>query len=116
LSFSHALLAVGYSDQSQSFIVRNSWGENWVRHFCFILIVIVHSSFQGDKGYCYIPYDYITNSDLSFDIWTIRKVATDDFGQDHWDNDDSTDYTQSNNQDDFDENNQTIEDLDDDDE
>ena len=28
--FSHALLAVGYSDQSQAFIVRNSWGENWV--------------------------------------------------------------------------------------
>ncbi len=31
--FSHALLAVGYSDQSESFIVRNSWGENWVSYF-----------------------------------------------------------------------------------
>jgi C1A family cysteine protease len=29
---SHALLAVGYSDQSESFIVRNSWGEDWVRN------------------------------------------------------------------------------------
>ncbi len=29
--FSHALLAVGYSDQSNAFIVRNSWGEDWVR-------------------------------------------------------------------------------------
>ena len=28
--FSHALLAVGYSDQSNSFIVRNSWGKYWV--------------------------------------------------------------------------------------
>ena len=28
--FSHALLAVGYSDQSNSFIVRNSWGKFWV--------------------------------------------------------------------------------------
>ena len=28
--FSHALLAVGYSDQSKAFIVRNSWGEDWV--------------------------------------------------------------------------------------
>ena len=28
---SHALLAVGYSDQSQAFIVRNSWGATWVR-------------------------------------------------------------------------------------
>lgn len=30
LLFRHALLAVGYSDQSQAFIVRNSWGANWV--------------------------------------------------------------------------------------
>jgi len=30
LCYSHALLAVGYSDQSGAFIVRNSWGENWV--------------------------------------------------------------------------------------
>ena len=30
-TFSHALLAVGYSDRSRSFIARNSWGENWVR-------------------------------------------------------------------------------------
>ncbi|CAF1222566.1 unnamed protein product [Adineta ricciae] len=72
---SHALLAVGYNDQSQSFIVRNSWGEDW-----------------GDKSYCYIPYDYITDSNLCFDVWTVRKVATDDFGQDHWDTDDSVDY------------------------
>lgn len=35
--FSHALLAVGYSDQSQSFIVRNSWGENWVRKNHFMI-------------------------------------------------------------------------------
>ena len=70
--------------------------------------------FQGDKGYCYIPYDYMTNTDLCFDVWTIRKVATDDFGQDHWDNDDSVDYNQNANpdDDDDDDNNRTIEDLD----
>jgi hypothetical protein len=28
--FSHAMLAVGYSDHSSSFIVRNSWGKYWV--------------------------------------------------------------------------------------
>jgi len=27
----HALLAVGYDDGKQWFIVRNSWGEDWVR-------------------------------------------------------------------------------------
>lgn len=26
----HAMLAVGYSDRSQCFIVRNSWGDKWV--------------------------------------------------------------------------------------
>ncbi|CAF3993559.1 unnamed protein product [Adineta steineri] len=99
----HALLAVGYSDQSQSFIVRNSWGNEW-----------------GDKGYCYIPYDYITNSDLCFDVWTVRKVDTAHFGQDHWDHDDSIDYRKidsvdDNNTDNDDNNNPTIEDLEDDD-
>ncbi|CAF4628732.1 unnamed protein product, partial [Rotaria sp. Silwood2] len=96
----HALLAVGYSDQSQAFIVRNSWGEDW-----------------GDKGYCYIPYDYMTNNDYCFDVWTIRKVATNDFGQDHWDTDDFIDYQQNYNPDDDndDDNNRSIEDLDNDD-
>jgi C1A family cysteine protease len=37
-SSSHALLAVGYSDQSKSFIVRNSWGEDWVRNVISIFI------------------------------------------------------------------------------
>ncbi|CAF1006985.1 unnamed protein product, partial [Didymodactylos carnosus] len=71
----HALLAVGYSDTSQAFIVRNSWGENW-----------------GDHGYCYIPYDYMTNSNYCFDAWTIRKLDSNDFGADHWDNRDEVDY------------------------
>ena len=31
----HAMLAAGYSDSLRSFIVRNSWGPNWVR--CFSL-------------------------------------------------------------------------------
>ncbi|CAF1651549.1 unnamed protein product [Adineta ricciae] len=77
---SHALVAVGYSDQSQSFIVRNSWGTDW-----------------GDRGYCYIPYDYMTDADLCFDAWTIRKVPNDDFGQSHWDYNDEVDYQNNNN-------------------
>ncbi|UJR16844.1 hypothetical protein I4U23_003743 [Adineta vaga] len=71
----HALLAVGYSDHSRSFIVRNSWGADW-----------------GDGGYCYIPYDYMTNPDLCFDAWAVRKLSSDDFGREHWDNVDAVNY------------------------
>ena len=33
----------------------------------------------------------MTNSELCFDLWTVRHIANDDFGQDHWDQDDSVD-------------------------
>jgi C1A family cysteine protease len=52
----HALLAVGYDDTKQWFIVRNSWGTSF-----------------GDKGYIYIPYAYLTNSTLANDFWVITK-------------------------------------------
>jgi C1A family cysteine protease len=54
----HAVLAVGYDDASQRFIVRNSWGPKW-----------------GMKGYFTIPYNYLTTDNLSDDFWTIRLVA-----------------------------------------
>ncbi|NER32524.1 MAG: C1 family peptidase [Oscillatoria sp. SIO1A7] len=63
----HAMLCVGYSDQSQVFVARNSWGSDW-----------------GDKGYCYIPYDYIANPQYCADCWTIRKVTDLDFTSDIW--------------------------------
>jgi hypothetical protein len=50
--------------------------------------------------------------DYCFDVWTVRKVASDDFGQDHWDQNDSIDYRQTQNDDDDDNNNPSIEDLD----
>jgi hypothetical protein len=34
--FSHAMLAVGYSDMSKSFIVRNSWGVEWVNEYLYL--------------------------------------------------------------------------------
>lgn len=54
----HALLAVGYCDEKQCFIVRNSWGLLW-----------------GDKGYCYIPYSYLLNPNLTSDFWIIKKMS-----------------------------------------
>jgi C1A family cysteine protease len=53
----HAVLAVGYDDTAKRFIVRNSWGTNW-----------------GLKGYFTMPYDYLTEENLSDDFWTIRIV------------------------------------------
>jgi C1A family cysteine protease len=54
----HAVLAVGYDDKSQRFIVRNSWGPGW-----------------GMAGYFTMPYAYLTDSNLSDDFWTVRLVA-----------------------------------------
>ncbi len=30
------MLAVGYSDLSKSFIVRNSWGADWVNEYLYL--------------------------------------------------------------------------------
>ncbi len=67
----HAMLCVGYSDQSQAFIVRNSWGEEW-----------------GEKGYCYVPYSYMSNPKLCQELWAVRAVSDLDFSQGVWVEDD----------------------------
>jgi C1A family cysteine protease len=51
----HAMCCVGYDDSMGHFIVRNSWGAQW-----------------GDKGYCYIPYEYLNSLNLASDFWTLR--------------------------------------------
>ena len=53
----HAVMSVGYSDAKNEFIIRNSWGSSW-----------------GDGGYFYMPYEYLENSSLASDFWTIRDV------------------------------------------
>lgn len=53
----HAIVAVGYDDSKNHFIIRNSWGTGW-----------------GQSGYGTIPYAYLASSDLSSDFWVIRSV------------------------------------------
>jgi C1A family cysteine protease len=57
----HAVTLVGYDDTKGTFKVRNSWSAKW-----------------GDKGYCYFPYDYITDSNLCSDFWTVQKINDDE--------------------------------------
>lgn len=46
-SGNHAMILCGYSEEEKIFIVRNSWGTRF-----------------GDRGYCYIPYSYISDPSL----------------------------------------------------
>lgn len=54
----HAIIVMGYDDERECFIVRNSWGTKW-----------------GDKGYFYMPYNYLLDRNLSDDFWVIQKVT-----------------------------------------
>jgi C1A family cysteine protease len=53
----HAILIVGYDYTTERFIFQNSWGTSW-----------------GDKGFGYLPFDYLTNKGLASDMWLIRTV------------------------------------------
>lgn len=53
----HAVMAVGYDDEKEMLLVRNSWGKKW-----------------GDGGYFRMPYDYIRKTGNCADFWTIRDV------------------------------------------
>lgn len=53
----HCVIAESYSDEKQMFRCRNSWSSLW-----------------GEKGFFYLPYDYLSNSNLSEDMWVITSV------------------------------------------
>jgi Papain family cysteine protease len=54
----HAILVVGYNDHTQEFMFRNSWGATW-----------------GDKGYGYLPYDYLVDPRLCSDLHSGRTIS-----------------------------------------
>ncbi len=51
----HAVVAVGYDEGTKRFLVRNSWGTGW-----------------GVAGYFTMPFNYLSDRNLSDDFWTIR--------------------------------------------
>lgn len=54
----HCIVAVGYNNNKRVFVLRNSWGTGW-----------------GMQGYFTIPYEYLLDSRLASDFWTIRSVT-----------------------------------------
>lgn len=53
----HAFICVGYNNANGVWIMKNSRGASW-----------------GERGYFYLPFEYLTNLELCGDIWKITKV------------------------------------------
>lgn len=54
----HAMVIVGYSEENDFYIVRNSWGEGF-----------------GENGYCYIPTAYIDDPDYMDFACIITEIS-----------------------------------------
>lgn len=54
----HSMLIVGHDDDMNIFRCRNSWGPGW-----------------GQSGFCTMPQQYLTNTDLAADFWVLTFVT-----------------------------------------
>jgi len=53
----HAVIAVGYSNRRKAFKIQNSWGTKW-----------------GDKGFFWMPYAYLDDTDYTADFWVLETT------------------------------------------
>jgi C1A family cysteine protease len=53
----HCMAIVGYDLARKQFLIRNSWSEAW-----------------GDNGHHWMSFAYICNTNLTDDVWVLRKV------------------------------------------
>ncbi len=53
----HAMLIVGYDHAKKTFLVRNSWGEEW-----------------GDHGYCHISYGLMEACSPPEEFWVVAEL------------------------------------------
>ena len=54
----HCIILVGFDDSKKYYRFINSWGSTW-----------------GDKGFGYLPYDYIKNTRLSNEFYIIKNIS-----------------------------------------
>lgn len=54
----HCIILIGFDDDKKHYKFINSWGTNW-----------------GDKGFGYLPYEYIKNDKLSNEFYIIKKIS-----------------------------------------
>lgn len=53
----HCVTIWGCDDTTKLFTLQNSWGEDW-----------------GDKGFFTLPYEYVLNSDLCWELWALQLI------------------------------------------
>jgi C1A family cysteine protease len=58
----HCIVLCGYDDATQSFLLRNSWGNK--------------VGLPQKRGYFTIPYAYIINRELTSDLWTLTVASS----------------------------------------
>jgi hypothetical protein len=56
----HCILVVGYDDKTQRFTCVNSWGSSW-----------------GNNGFFTLPYEYITDTIYTYDLYTMNITNKD---------------------------------------